>query len=247
VLGRIVNRSGPGSQPLIVQTNPVPYLPVSLDTTKSRLVSRVAESTRGEVIGETVIAPTDWAWATCDAGKPFPGAPSPTQICLKNGFDAAKLYQVVYTSADAYALGVGFAAWRDVGVFFKTARADDTGTPNPVAGLVTHSIGRGVSQSGNFLRGWLHLGFNRDENGKQVHDGLWPIIAGRRIALNFPLGAARRRARALPGLAAKVRSGGYPTAIPCAADLRRASSIAARRPTLAPRSSSTSAPRKYGR
>jgi hypothetical protein len=72
-----------------------------------------------------------------------------------------------------------------VGVFFKTARADDTGTPNPVAGLVTHSIGRGVSQSGNFLRGWLHLGFNRDENGKQVHDGLWPIIAGRRIALNF--------------------------------------------------------------
>src|SRR6185436_9700886 len=128
VLGRIVNRSGLGSQPLIVP-------------------------------------------------------PNPTQICLKNGFDAAKLYQVVYTSADAYALGVGFAAWRDLGVFFKTARADDTGTPNPVAGLVTHSIGRGVSQSGNFLRGWLHLGFNRDENGKQVHDGLWPIIAGRRIAL----------------------------------------------------------------
>ena len=185
VLGRIVNRSGPGSQPLIVQTNPVPYKPVSLDTTKSRLVSRVAESTRGEVIGETVIASTDWAWATCDAGNPFPGTPNPTQICLKNGFDAAKLYQVVYTSADAYALGVGFAAWRDVGVFFKTARADDTGTPNPVAGLVSHSIGRGVSQSGNFLRGWLHLGFNRDEKGKQVHDGLWPVIAGRRIALNF--------------------------------------------------------------
>jgi hypothetical protein len=42
-----------------------------------------------------------------------------------------------------------------------------------------------VSQSGNFLRGWLHLGFNQAENGQQVHDGLWPIIAGRRIALNF--------------------------------------------------------------
>ena len=50
---------------------------------------------------------------------------------------------------------------------------------------MTHSIGRGVSQSGNFLRGWLHLGFNRDEAQRQVHDGLWPIIAGRRIALNF--------------------------------------------------------------
>ena len=178
-------RSGPGSQPLIVQTNPVPYKPESLDTRQARLVSRAAESTRGEVMGETGIAPTDWAWARCDAEHPFPGVPDATQVCLKAGFDASRLYQVTFTSTDAYALGVGFAAWRDVGVFFKTARADDTGTPNPVAGAVTHSIGRGVSQSGNFLRGWLHLGFNRDEQGRQVHDGLWPIIAGRRIALNF--------------------------------------------------------------
>ena len=185
VFGRIVNRSGAGSQPLIVQTNPVPYKPVSLDTRASRLVSRTAESTRGEVIGEQEIASTDWAWARCDAANPFPGTPDPTQICLKAGFDAKRLYQVTFTSNDAYPLGVGFAAWRDVGQFFKTARADDTGTPNPVGGMVTHSIGRGVSQSGNFLRGWLHLGFNQDEAGKQVHDGLWPIIAGRRIALNF--------------------------------------------------------------
>ncbi|MES3001772.1 MAG: alpha/beta hydrolase domain-containing protein [Pseudomonadota bacterium] len=185
VFGRIVNRAGPNSQALIVQTNPVPYKPMSLDTRESRLVSRIAESTRGEVIGETAIAPTDWAWAKCDAANPFPGTPDATQICLKNGFDTGKLYQVVFKSADAYALGVGFAAWRDVGMFFKTARADDTGTPNPIAGVVTHSIGRGVSQSGNFLRGWLHLGFNRDEAQRQVHDGLWPIIAGRRIALNF--------------------------------------------------------------
>ncbi len=185
VMGRIVNRSGPGSQPLIVQTNPVPYKPSSLDTARARLVSRVAESTRGEVIGEATIPASDWAWAKCDATHPFPGTPDPMQICLRNGFDAAKLYQVVYTSSDAYALGVGFAAWRDVGMFFKTARSDDVGTPNPIADAVTHSIARGVSQSGNFLRGWLHLGFNRDEAGQQVHDGLWPIIAGRRIALNF--------------------------------------------------------------
>lgn len=185
VFGRIVNRSGPGSQPLIVQSNPVPYKPASLDTRQARLVSRVAESTRGEVIGETAIPATDWAWATCGANNPFPGTPSPSQICLKNGFDASKLYQVVYRSEEAYVLGIGFAAWRDVGHFFKTAKADDTGTPNPLAGVVTHSIARGVSQSGNYLRGWLHSGFNQAESGQQVHDGLWPIIAGRRIALNF--------------------------------------------------------------
>jgi hypothetical protein len=185
VLGRIVNRAGPNSQPLIVQSNPVPYKPISMDTRDASLVSRVAESTRGEVIGEIAIPSTDWAWAKCDASNPFPGTPDPTQICLKNGFEAGKLYQVVFKSADAYVLGIGFAAWRDVGMFFKTARADDVGTPNPVSGAVTHSIGRGVSQSGNFLRGWLHLGFNRDEAQRQVHDGLWAIIAGRRIALNF--------------------------------------------------------------
>lgn len=144
VLGRIVNRSGIASQPLIVQTNPVPYKPMSLDTQQSRLVSRVAESTRGEVIGEVEIPSSEWAWAKCDASNPFPGTPDPRQICLKSGFDAAKLYQVVYRSAEPYALGIGFAAWRDVGHFFKTAKTDDVGTPNPVAGLITHTIGRGV-------------------------------------------------------------------------------------------------------
>jgi hypothetical protein len=43
-MGRIVNRSGAESQPLRVQTNPVPYQPVNLDTSKARLVSRGGES-----------------------------------------------------------------------------------------------------------------------------------------------------------------------------------------------------------
>jgi len=185
VFARIVNRSGPSSQPLMVQTNPVPYKPISLDTRKSTLVSRGRENMRGEVFDEQVIADGDWAWAKCDAQNPFPGQPDPTQICLKTGFDPKRLYQVSFEAQDPYVLGIGFAAWRDVGVFFKQAKADDTGTPNPLAGVVKHSIGRGVSQSGNYLRGWLHLGFNQDEAGRRVHDGLWPIIAGRRIALNF--------------------------------------------------------------
>lgn len=185
VFARIVNRAGPASQPLLVQTNPVPYKPVSLDTAKARLVSRAGENQRGEVSDERVMPPDEWAWASCSADKPFPGTPDPTQICLKAGFDAKRLYQVVYTAADPHVLGIGFAAWRDLGQFFKTAKADDHGTANPVAGAVQHSIGRGISQSGNFLRGWLHLGFNQDEAGRPVHDGLWPIIAGRRIALNF--------------------------------------------------------------
>lgn len=185
VFARIVNRSGPASQRLMVQTNPVPYQPVSLDTRQSSLVSRGRENMNGEVFDEQSVASSEWAWAKCDAQTPFPGTPDPTQICLKNGFDAQRLYQVVFTAQDPYVLGIGFAAWRDVAVFFKHAKTDDAGTPNPVASAVSHSIARGVSQSGNYLRGWLHLGFNQDETGKAVHDGMWPIIAGRRIALNF--------------------------------------------------------------
>jgi hypothetical protein len=185
VLARIVNRAGASSQPLLVQSNPVPYKPASLDTRAAKMVTRERETMNGEVTGEAVVPATDWAWAHCSAGEPFPGTPDPTQICVKGGFDPAKLYQVVFTAKDPYVLGVGFAAWRDVAVFFKTARADDAGTPNPLAGRIRFSIGRGVSQSGNFLRGSLHLGFNQAEGGARVHDGLWPIIAGRRIALNF--------------------------------------------------------------
>ncbi len=185
VFGRIINRSGLGSQPLIVQSNPLPYQPASLDTTLATLVTRTGETMEGVAIGEAVVPASDWSWARCSAADPFPGIPDPTQICVKGGFDASKLYMVSFKAKDPIVLGMGFAAWRDVGQFFKTAAADDAGTANPVAGRISHSIARGNSQSGNFLRGWLHLGFNQAEDGRQVHDGMWPIIAGRRIALNF--------------------------------------------------------------
>ena len=186
VFGRIVNRSGLGAQALIVQTNPVPYLPNDVNDAAATLVSRDGESMDGHVVNEVAIPRGDWKF--CGGGTydaPTALTALPVRICLKNGFSETKLYQVVYTAKNPYPLGVGFAAWRDVGDFFKTAATDDNGWVNPVAGAVSRSIARGSSQSGNFLRGWLHLGFNQDEAGNQVHDGMWPIIAGRRIALNF--------------------------------------------------------------
>ena len=185
VLGRIVNRTGTDSQPILVQSNPLPYKPATLDTRRATLTTHAHETMEGVVSGVSRVPGTDWAWAKCDADHPFPGMPDPTQICLKDGFDPDLLYQVVFTAKDPYVLGIGFAAFRDVGSFFKYEAEDDWGTPNPVANEIFWSIGRGVSQSGNFLRGFLHLGFNQDEARRQVHDGAWPIIAGRRIALNF--------------------------------------------------------------
>jgi hypothetical protein len=185
VMGRILNASGPNSQPMMVHTNPMPYRPASLDTREAALTTHASESIDG-VIGATAEIPSsDWAFARCSADNPFPGKPDPTQICLKNGFDPNLLYQVVFTAQDPPVLGIGFAAFRDVGAFFRYAAQDDAGTPNPIAGGVSWAITRGVSQSGNYIRGFIHLGFNQDEAGRQVYDGAWPIIAGRRIALNF--------------------------------------------------------------
>ena len=186
VLARIVNPvTGPNSAPLLVQANPFPYKPFSLDTTKATLTEHLHETMSGLVTVGNTIASSDWAWAHCDATHPFPGTPSRSEICLRRGFDGNKLYQVVFTARDPFVLGIGFAAFRDVESFFKYEKADDSGQPNPLAGHIHWSISRGISQSGNFLRGWLHLGFNQDEERRQVSDGMWPIIAGRRIALNF--------------------------------------------------------------
>ena len=136
------------------------------------------------MIGRSPIAPA----------APFPGKPDPDKICLKNGFDPAYLYELVYTAKDPLVLGIGFAATRDLTSFFRYAAKDDTGTANPIAGRITHTLARGDSQSGNFLRSLVHLGFNQDEGKKIVFDGINPNIAVRQLAMNFrfasPSGAA---------------------------------------------------------
>ena len=75
ILGRIVNRSGPDSQPLNVMNNPIPYLPASLDTSQATLVTHTRETVNGVVTVGSTIPSSDWAFAHCDATHPFPGTP----------------------------------------------------------------------------------------------------------------------------------------------------------------------------
>jgi len=202
ILGRIVNRSGTNSQPLNVMGNPIPYLPATLDTTQASLVTHTKETLRGVATEGETISSGDWAFARCGIqGTPpinygaFPGTPQdldpthlpgslPVHVCLRNGFNPNKLYQLVYTAKNPYVLGAGTAAFRDVGSFFKYASADDFGTANPLAGKINWEIIRGSSQSGNFTRHLIFLGMNEDEAGRIVHEGAWPLIAGRRVSNN---------------------------------------------------------------
>src|SRR5881628_1618633 len=60
VLGRIVNASGPGSRPLIVNANPVPYKPMTLDTSKAKLMTHRSETMDGKITEGPTIPSSDW-------------------------------------------------------------------------------------------------------------------------------------------------------------------------------------------
>ena len=181
IMGRIVNRTGPGAQPLNVMGNPIPYFPAT-DQSNATLTTHTKETVNGQITVGEVIPNSDWKF--CGGGTfaaPTPVTTLPVQLCLKNGYDATRLYQLVYNAKDPYVLGAGTAAFRDVGSFFRYASAAEG---NMLAGKIGKSIIRGSSQSGNFTRHLIFLGMNEDEAGRIVHDGAWPLIAGRRVANN---------------------------------------------------------------
>ena len=186
ILGRIVNRNGLNGAPLNVMGNPIPYFPANAaDNSGDTLTIHTHETVQGIVTEGGVVPNSDWKY--CGGGTfaaPLPVTTLPVQVCMRDGFDPAKLYQLQYMVKDPYVLGAGTAAFRDVQSFFRYAAQDDFGTANPVAGHVTKAIVRGSSQSGNFTRHLIFLGMNQDESNRIVHDGAWPLIAGRRVSNN---------------------------------------------------------------
>jgi len=182
VLERLINLAANSNT---VDLRPTPYVgltyqrPLTLDTTKAQLLRRPSPDAPSKPVPAA-----DWAFADCTSA-PFPGTPDPAKLCVKGGFDSASEYIVIYTAKDPLVLGIGYAATRDLQSFLRYGERDDTGTLNPLAGTIKWIISRGDSQSGNFIRSYIHLGFNQDEAGRIVWDGANPHIAARQLALNF--------------------------------------------------------------
>jgi Alpha/beta hydrolase domain len=171
--------------PLASAVSAVVYqLPATLETSKAMLTRRTTEDGP-----KTAIASADWSFADCSK-SPFPGTPDATKICAKEGFDPAMLYELVYTAKDPLVLGIGYAATRDLNSFLRYEDKDAEGNANPVAGQIKFAISEGNSQSGNFLRSYIHLGFNQDEKNRIVWDGSNPNIAGRQLAMNYRFAVA---------------------------------------------------------
>ena len=206
VTARFIN-APPGSNTLALSsaTSSLAYQrPATLDNAKATLNRRNSETGPN-----TLIPASDWAFADCSKA-PFPGTPDHARICAKAGFDPTALYELVYTAKDPLVMGIGYAATRDLNSFLRYAQKDDAGTPNPVAGQIRFGIAEGNSQSGNFLRSFVHLGFNREEGGKMVWEGINPHIATRQLAMNFRFAVAGGTAMANePGSDGPVWWGDY--------------------------------------
>ena len=176
---------------IIIPRGAVTIYPTTSMDTKNFLFNSIGSETETGVQGDVKpIAPSDWAFADCSK-VPFPGTPDPTRVCLKNGFDRDRLYELFYSVYDPLVAGIGLAATRDINSFFKYAAADDTGTANPVAGKIKWGLIEGSSQSGTFVKLLIKLGFNQDEQDRIVWEGANPNIAARMSDLN--------RRFALPG------------------------------------------------
>jgi poly(3-hydroxybutyrate) depolymerase len=102
----------------------------------------------------------------------------PIRLRLAGGFRPGYIYELVCEAEGPIVQGLGFAGVRDLISFLK--HGANSRNPFAQAGKasLTRAYGFGVSQSGRFLRHFLYEGFNVDEGGQKVFDGLMPHVAG---------------------------------------------------------------------
>ena len=107
------------------------------------------------------------------------------RVTRPSGFDAGAIYEFVYPAKDPIVLGIGLAAISNA----VSKLRHDEGADNPLAGAIDRAFAIGFSQSGRVLRDFVHEGFNADEDGRIVFDGVIPVLTGsRRTNINLPFG-----------------------------------------------------------
>ena len=187
------DRSGDRSR-LVLNSNPLPYKPATLDTTKATLETHTSETIDGKVSGDT-----DRSRAATGRGR----AAARTirfrerRIRHRSASKGGSIHPCCTRWSSPRRIPTcsesglrRFATWRRSSASARQGQRRDR--QSRWRRQISWIISRGRSQSGRFLRAFLHLGFNQDEAGRQVHDGAWPIIAARPPAVECPLWHARR-------------------------------------------------------
>ncbi|MGD9402387.1 MAG: alpha/beta hydrolase domain-containing protein [bacterium] len=125
--------------------------------------------------GPVEVPRDQWSFARVEDGRPVP---DPGHLYVNEGIKPGWLYDLVYTAKDPKVTGLGLAAIRDVVSYFRYEEVDDAGTPNPLAGAIEHTYSWGHSQSARLLYHFLYEGFNGDEKGRMVFDGVQANCGG---------------------------------------------------------------------
>ena len=136
------------------------YPPVNVDGPESRLIvrTRMADAAGIEVPRKS--------WSLKEG-----------RLRLEGGFEPGKTYEICYLAEAPPLAGLGYAAIRDAVAWLK----HDPGSLAPMR----HAYAFGASQCGRFLRDFVYLGFNTDEQDRQALDGVMAHIAGAgRLVLN---------------------------------------------------------------
>ena len=135
-----------------------PYEPVEQDD--AVLTVRAYPYEEAEEIGRD-----QWAFDRLEDGR--------ASIRFPQGFEPGRIYNLIYTGKNPPVMGTGFAATRDFVSFLKYGTDG-----NPLDNAIERAYAFGSSQSGRFLRHMLYEGFNGDEAGRKVFDGVFANVAG---------------------------------------------------------------------
>ena len=155
------------------------YPAASLDTDKATLTVRARQT-------DPRVTPDDLAFEFFTAERAGIAPYTNEQIVIHRpaGFDASAIYEFTYEARDPIVMGLAFVTVRDLISFLRNDPEDDAGNANPLMldgrPATRYAYGMGISQSGRFVRDFLYQGFNEDEQGRMVFDGLMPDVAGSR-------------------------------------------------------------------
>ena len=120
----------------------------------------------------------EWKLHVTDVAAGSPSQLPRVELEVPGGMKSGFIYELIYEAQDPLVHGVCFASVRDL----ISALRNGTGQNNPLASAgnlpFKRAHGFGVSQSGRFLREFLYTGFNEDEQGRKVFDGLIPHVSG---------------------------------------------------------------------
>ena len=114
---------------------------------------------------------------------PFALTDSRTVTLLPEGTKpvTGSIYEIRHEAASPRVQGIGFAATRDIVSHFRAHGPEIAGR------AITHTLAFGISQAGRYLRDHIARGFNADEAGGRVFDGVLTHVAGiGRVFLNAP-------------------------------------------------------------